>query len=44
MAGKVSLAEVKDGRADLVDLLKINALLDMQAAAESAVVEKARKS
>ena len=42
MAGKVTLAEVKDGVADLVDLLKINALLDMQAAADKAAVDKAR--
>lgn len=32
MAGKITLAEVKSGTADIVDLLKINALLDFEAA------------
>jgi len=37
------LAEVKRGDADLIDLLKINALLDMQSASEHAAAEKAKR-
>ena len=35
MARKISLAEVKNGTADLVDLMKINAILDMQDEAQA---------
>jgi hypothetical protein len=34
MEGLVTLAEVKAGDADIIDLLKLNALLDMKAALE----------
>lgn len=40
--GKVSLAEVKSGVADLVDLLKLNALLDAEEAAEAAAYKDAK--
>ncbi|WP_197497473.1 hypothetical protein [Cupriavidus sp. D384] len=40
--GKVSLTEVKGGVADLVDLLKLNALLDAEEAAEAAAYKKAQ--
>ena len=42
LAGKVSLDAVKRGDVDIIDLLKINALLDMQAAAEYREIERAR--
>lgn len=40
MARKISLAEVKDGTADLLDLLKINAIMDMQDEADRRASEK----
>jgi len=43
MAGKVTLAEVKAGIADLCDLQKINSLLDMEAAAHHAAAERAKR-
>nr|DAR50307.1 MAG TPA: hypothetical protein [Caudoviricetes sp.] len=43
LARKISLAEVKDGTADLVDLLKINAILDMQDEAEAQEAAKWQK-
>ena len=42
MAGKVTMTEIETGVVDLVDLLKINALLDMQAASEHEAAERAR--
>jgi len=36
------LADVKAGRVDLLDLLKINALLDAQEAAQEAAARKKR--
>jgi len=40
--GIVSLADVKNGEIDIDDLLKINAILDMRAAAEHREIERAR--
>lgn len=40
MAGKVTLAEVKNGTATIYDLQAINALLDMQADYDDAAMEK----
>ncbi len=40
MAGHISLAEVRGGAVDLVDLLKINALMDAREAAEDAAARK----
>jgi hypothetical protein len=42
MGGFVTLTEVKNGTASLVDLLKINALMDSQAAAEAEAMERAK--
>ncbi|GAB1578673.1 hypothetical protein BPNSA17_35060 [Bordetella petrii] len=42
LAGHASLADVKAGRVDLLDLLKINALLDAQEAAQEAAARKKR--
>jgi hypothetical protein len=42
MAGKVSLQAVKEGWVDLLDLQKINALLDFEAAQAHAQQEKRR--
>lgn len=42
MAGHVTLSEVKDGTALLVDLMKINAILDSQAAASAAEAERTK--
>jgi hypothetical protein len=42
MAGKVRIEEVKAGWVDLVDLLKINALLDFEAAQIHAQRENAK--
>jgi hypothetical protein len=43
MEGLVTVSEVKLGLADIVDLVKLNALLDMKAANEQNEVEKARR-
>ncbi len=40
MAGKATLSEVKGGVASFCDLLKINAILDAEQAAEAAQAEK----
>ena len=42
MAGKTTLTEVKAGVCDIVDLAKLNALLDMELATNHAEAEKAR--
>lgn len=42
MGGFVTLSEVKDGTASLIDLLKINALMDFQAAAEAEAMERSK--
>jgi len=42
LAGKVTLREVKDGVADVEDLLKLNALLDMQSDIEAAAMDKSK--
>ena len=38
----MSIAEVKSGMVDVIDLLKLNALLDMKSALEQREAEKAR--
>jgi hypothetical protein len=38
------LAEVKNGDVDIIDLLKINAILDMRAAAEKREIDRARST
>jgi hypothetical protein len=43
MEGLVTVTEVKLGHADIVDLLKLNALLDMKAANEQREMERANK-
>jgi hypothetical protein len=40
LACKLSLTEIKDGTASIDDILKINALLDMQADIEAAHYDK----
>ena len=40
MAGHITLSEVKNGTAGLLDLLKINAVMDAQEAAEAAALAK----
>ncbi len=35
MAGKITMMEIKEGIVDLVDLMKLNALLDHEAALNS---------
>ena len=42
LEGIVSLEAVKKGEVDIIDLLKINALLDMKAAMEKREANKAR--
>lgn len=42
MANKVTLAEVKSGTCTLPDLLKLNALLDLEAAQGNAAMAKRR--
>lgn len=42
MAGHTSLDQVKSGACDLDDLLKLNALMDHQAAQDHAAAESAR--
>jgi hypothetical protein len=41
MEGLVMLSEVKSGDVDIIDLLKLNALLDMKAAMEQRAVDQA---
>lgn len=40
VGGHLTLTEVKNGTADLMDLLKINALMDAQEAAEAEAAER----
>lgn len=42
MAGHVSLEAVRDGRVGLDDILKLNALMDAQLAAEEKAINKAQ--
>lgn len=42
LEGFVSLGEVKRVEVDIVDLLKLNALMDMRAAAEQREADKVR--
>lgn len=42
MEGLVTLTEVKSGDVDIIDLLKINALLDLKGALERREMERAR--
>jgi hypothetical protein len=42
LEGKVSLADVKSGAIDIIDLMKINALMDMRAAAEKREYDKSK--
>jgi hypothetical protein len=44
LEGLVTISEVKNGDVDIVDLLKLNALMDMRAAAEHREIERARSS
>lgn len=41
MAGHVTLSDVNEGRVDLDQLLKLNALMDATAAADEAAMKKA---
>jgi hypothetical protein len=43
MEGLITLAEVKLGHVDIIDLLKLNALLDMKAALEYRSAQQARQ-
>jgi hypothetical protein len=43
MEGLVTVSEVKTGHVDIVDLLKLNALLDMKAANEQRDVERSKQ-
>jgi hypothetical protein len=42
LEGLVTIAEVKSGEADIIDLLKLNSLLDMRAATERREIERAK--
>lgn len=42
MEGLVTLTEVKSGDVDIIDLIKINALLDLKGALERREMERAR--
>jgi hypothetical protein len=44
LEGLVTISEVKNGDVDIVDLLKLNALMDMRAAAEHREITRARSS
>jgi hypothetical protein len=44
MEGLVTIAEVKTGYVDIIDLLKLNALLDMKSALEQRAMENNAKS
>ena len=39
----VTLSEVKSGQVDIVDLMKINALMDMRSASEQHATEQAQR-
>jgi len=43
MEGLVNISEVKSGAVDIIDLMKLNALLDMKAAYEQREAEKAKQ-
>jgi hypothetical protein len=43
MDGLVSIADVKLGNVDIIDLLKLNALLDMKAALEKRAMDEAKR-
>lgn len=43
MAGHVTMTEVNQGTVDLMDLIKINALIDAREAAEAAASKKTGK-
>jgi hypothetical protein len=43
MEGLITLAEVKSGDVDIIDLLKLNALLDMKSALEQRSMKEARQ-
>ena len=42
MEGLVTLTEVKSGEVDIIDLLKINAILDLKGALERREIERAK--
>lgn len=42
MAGHVSIDAIRDGRVGLGDILKLNALMDAQLAAEKKAMDKAQ--
>jgi hypothetical protein len=42
LEGLVTLTEVKSGDVDIIDLLKLNSLLDMKVALEAREIERAR--
>ena len=42
MARKVSIEAVKDGKVDLIDLLKMNALMDYQSAMDKQAYKQAQ--
>ena len=44
LEGLVTITEVKSGDVDIIDLLKLNALMDMRAAAEAREYERARSA
>ena len=41
MEGLVTIGEIKSGLVDVIDLLKLNALMDMRAALEQREMERA---
>jgi hypothetical protein len=43
MEGLITLSEVKSGEVDVIDLLKINALMDMKAALEKRAMEQSKQ-
>jgi hypothetical protein len=44
MEGLVTIGEIKSGLVDVIDLLKLNALMDMRAALEQREMERARSN
>jgi hypothetical protein len=44
MEGIVSLADVKSGVVDIIDLLKLNALLDLKSAVEHREMQRVRSN
>jgi len=42
MEGLVTISEVKEGTVDIIDLMKMNALLDMKSAAEQREVDRSK--